>query len=44
MIRGDLTTKLRHAVRAVLEALGKKSGPGVVAGRRQRFHDAPQLA
>jgi hypothetical protein len=44
VIRGDLTPECATAVRAVLEALGKKSGPEDDRTEPQRFHDALQLA
>jgi hypothetical protein len=44
VIRGDLTPECAAAVRAVLEALGKKQGPEDDRGEGQRFHDALQLA
>jgi hypothetical protein len=44
VIRGDLTPECRAAVRAVLEALGKKAGPEDDRTEAQRFHDALQLA
>jgi hypothetical protein len=44
VIRGDLTPECATAVRAVLEALGKKSGPEDDRTEAQRFHDALQLA
>jgi hypothetical protein len=44
VIRGDLTPECNTAVRAVLEALGKKSGPEDDRTEGQRFHDALQLA
>ncbi len=44
MIRGDLTPECAAAVRAVLEALGKKAGPEDDRTEGQRFHDALQLA
>jgi len=40
--RGDLTPQCAAAVRAVLEALGKKAGPEDVRSEGQRFHDALQ--
>ena len=43
-IRGDLTPECATAVRAVLEALGKKAGPEDDRTEGQRFHDALQLA
>jgi Domain of unknown function (DUF222)/HNH endonuclease len=43
-IRGDLTPECAAAVRAVLEALGKKAGPEDDRTEGQRFHDALQLA
>ncbi len=44
VIRGDLTPECATAVRAVLEALGKKAGPEDERTEAQRFHDALQLA
>ena len=44
VIRGDLTPECNTAVRAVLEALGKKGGPEDDRTEGQRFHDALQLA
>jgi hypothetical protein len=44
VIRGDLTPECNAAVRAVLEALGKKAGPEDDRTEKQRFHDALQLA
>jgi len=44
LIRGDLTPECATAVRAVLEALGKKQGPEDDRTEPQRFHDALQLA
>jgi hypothetical protein len=44
VIRGDLTPECGTAVRAVLEALGKKAGPEDDRTEAQRFHDALQLA
>ena len=44
MIRGDLTPECTAAIRAVLEALGKKAGPEDDRTEGQRFHDALQLA
>jgi hypothetical protein len=44
VIRGDLTPECNTAVRAVLEALGKKTGPEDDRTEGQRFHDALQLA
>lgn len=44
VIRGDLTPECAAAVRAVLEALGKKQGPEDDRNEGQRFHDALQLA
>ena len=43
VIRGDLTPECATAVRAVLEALGKKAGPEDDRTEGQRFHDALQL-
>jgi hypothetical protein len=44
VIRGDLTPECAAAVTAVLEALGKKSGPEDDRTEAQRFHDALQWA
>jgi len=44
VIRGDLTPECATALRAVLEALGKKHGPEDDRSEPQRFHDALQLA
>jgi uncharacterized protein DUF222 len=44
VIRGDLTPECNAAVRAVLEALGKKAGQEDDRTEGQRFHDALQLA
>jgi hypothetical protein len=44
VIRGDLTPECAAAVRAVLEALGKKAGPEDNRTEEKRFHDALQLA
>jgi hypothetical protein len=44
VIRGDLTPECATAVRAVLEALGKKGGPEDDRTEPKRFHDALQLA
>jgi Domain of unknown function (DUF222) len=44
VIRGDLTPECATAVRAVLEALGKKAGPEDDRTEGHRFHDALQLA
>ena len=44
MIRGNLTPQCAAAVRAVLEALGKKAGPEDDRTEGKRFHDALQLA
>jgi hypothetical protein len=44
VIRGDLTPECATAVRAVLEALGKKTGPEDDRTEEKRFHDALQLA
>jgi hypothetical protein len=41
-IRGNLTPECGAAVRAVLEALGKKAGPEDRRTEHQRFHDALQ--
>src|SRR5215470_18749364 len=41
-IRGNLTPECGAAVRAVLEALGKKAGPEDTRTEHQRFHDALQ--
>ncbi len=44
VIRGNLTPQCAAAVRAVLEALGKKAGPEDDRTEGKRFHDALQLA
>src|ERR1700733_5453866 len=44
VIRGNLTPGCAAAVRAVLEALGKKTGPEDDRTEPKRFHDALQLA
>jgi len=44
VIRGNLTPECATAVRAVLEALGKKAGPEDDRTEEKRFHDALQLA
>ena len=44
VIRGNLTPECAAAVRAVLEALGKKAGPADDRTEDKRFHDALQLA
>jgi Domain of unknown function (DUF222) len=44
VIRGDLTPECATTLRAVLEALGKKTGPEDDRTEGQRFHDALQLA
>jgi hypothetical protein len=44
VIRGNLTPGCAAAVRAVLEALGKKAGPEDDRTEPKRFHDALQLA
>jgi len=44
VIRGDLTPECAAAVRAVLEALGKKTGPEDDRTEGKRLHDALQLA
>jgi Domain of unknown function (DUF222) len=44
VIHGNLTPECATAVRAVLEALGKKGGPEDDRTEPQRFHDALQLA
>ena len=44
IIRGNLTPECATAVRAVLEALGKKAGPEDDRTEPKRFHDALQLA
>ncbi len=44
IIRGNLTPECASAVRAVLEALGKKAGPEDDRTEGKRFHDALQLA
>jgi hypothetical protein len=43
-VTGDLIPECAAALRAVLEALGKKGGPEDVRTEPQRFHDALQLA
>ena len=43
VIRGDLTPECAAAVRAVLEALGKKAGPEDDRTEAKRCHDALQL-
>ncbi len=43
VLRGNLTPECAAAVRAVLEALGKKAGPEDTRTEGQRFHDALQL-
>jgi hypothetical protein len=40
IIRGNLTPGCAAAVRAVLEALGKKAGPDDDRTEPKRFHDA----
>jgi Domain of unknown function (DUF222)/HNH endonuclease len=44
VLRGNLTPECAAAVRAVLEALGKKAGPEDDRTEGKRFHDALQLA
>ena len=44
VLRGDLTPECATAVRAVLEALGKKAGPEDNRTEGKRFHDALQMA
>jgi Domain of unknown function (DUF222) len=44
LIRGNLTPECATAVRAVIEALGKKRGPEDDRTEGQRFHDALQQA
>jgi hypothetical protein len=44
VLRGDLTSECASAVRAVLDALGKKAGPEDDRTEAKRFHDALQLA
>ena len=44
VIHGNLTPECAAAVRAVLEALGKKAGPEDDRTEDKRFHDALQLA
>jgi hypothetical protein len=44
VLRGDLTPECATAVRAVLEALGKKQGPEDDRTEEKRFHDALQQA
>jgi hypothetical protein len=44
VLRGNLTPECAAAVRAVLEALGKKAGPEDDRTEQKRFHDALQLA
>jgi len=44
VIRGDLAPECAAAVRAVLEALGKKAGQEDDRSEGQRFHDGLQLA
>jgi hypothetical protein len=44
VIRGNLTPECATAVRAVLEALGKRQGPEDDRIEGKRFHDALQLA
>jgi hypothetical protein len=43
VLRGNLTGECAAAIRAVLEALGKKAGPEDTRTEGQRFHDALQL-
>jgi hypothetical protein len=44
VIRGNLTPECAAAVRALLEALGKKADPGDDRTEDKRFHDALQMA
>ena len=44
VVRGNLTPECATAVRAVLEALGKRAGPEDDRTEGKRFHDALQLA
>jgi hypothetical protein len=44
VIREDLTPECAAAVRAVVEALGRKHGPEDDRSEGKRFHDALQLA
>jgi hypothetical protein len=44
VLRGNLTPECAAAVRAVLEALGKRQGPEDDRTEAQRFHDALQQA
>jgi hypothetical protein len=44
IIRGNLTPECAAAVRAVMEALGKRQGPEDDRTEATRFHDALQLA
>ena len=44
VVRGDLSPECNAALRAVLEALGKKAGQEDDRTEGQRFHDALQLA
>ena len=44
VLRGNLTPECATAVRAVLEALGKRAGPEDDRTEAKRFHDALQLA
>jgi hypothetical protein len=44
VVRGNLTPECATAVRAVLEALGKRQGPEDDRTEGKRFHDALQLA
>lgn len=44
VLHGNLTPECATAVRAVLEALGKKTGPEDDRTEPKRFHDALQLA
>ncbi|HVB43461.1 MAG TPA: DUF222 domain-containing protein [Streptosporangiaceae bacterium] len=43
-LRGDLTPRCAAALRAVLDALGKKTGPEDPRSRQQRDHDALEEA
>jgi hypothetical protein len=44
VLHGSLTPECASAVRAVLDALGKKTGPEDDRTEQKRFHDALQLA
>jgi hypothetical protein len=41
---GDLTPRCAEAIQAVLDALGKKTGPEDTRTKRQRYHDALEEA